>query len=186
MAMTQYFYADGDDRKGPVTLDQLRAAPITRGTLVWYEGMPDWKPAGQLPELSDLFLVQGASEPPPTPQATTLTPPASSVPPAAPVGSTVPAAAPRRNTYDELGGPPPKTYLLESILVTVLCCLPLGIVGIVNASKVESRYYAGDVEQAHYYSREAKKWTKYGAIGGAVFVVLYIGIILVGAIGGSL
>ena len=30
----------------------------------------------------------------------------------------------------------PKTWMAESILVTILCCLPFGIIGIVNAAKV--------------------------------------------------
>jgi len=33
---------------------------------------------------------------------------------------------------------PPKSWLVESILVTLFCCLPFGIAGIVNASRVES------------------------------------------------
>jgi len=32
---------------------------------------------------------------------------------------------------------PPKNWLVESILVTLFCCLPLGIAGIINASKEE-------------------------------------------------
>ncbi|MDG5799905.1 CD225/dispanin family protein [Marinilabiliaceae bacterium ANBcel2] len=54
---------------------------------------------------------------------------------------------------------PPKTWLAESILVTLFCCLPFGIVGIVNAAKVESRFYAGDVQGAFRTSANAKKWT---------------------------
>lgn len=34
----------------------------------------------------------------------------------------------------------PKTWMAESILVTVFCCLPFGIAGIVFASKVSSLY----------------------------------------------
>src|SRR4029079_6010877 len=37
---------------------------------------------------------------------------------------------------------PPKSWLAESILVTLFCCMPFGIAGIVNASRVESRFYA--------------------------------------------
>ena len=37
-----------------------------------------------------------------------------------------------------------KSYLAESILITVLCCLPFGIVGIVYASKVSGLVAAGD------------------------------------------
>ncbi|WP_419184195.1 DUF2752 domain-containing protein [Xiashengella succiniciproducens] len=45
---------------------------------------------------------------------------------------------------------PPKTWLGESILVTIFCCLPFGIAGIVNASKVESRFYAGEI---HFFPK---------------------------------
>ena len=34
--------------------------------------------------------------------------------------------------------PRPKTWLIESILATLFCCLPFGIVGIVNAARVNS------------------------------------------------
>jgi hypothetical protein len=68
----------------------------------------------------------------------------------------------------------PKNYLVESILVTLFCCLPLGIVAIISASKVDSRYASGDFDGAQQASDEAKKWMKYGLIGGVVFIVLYL------------
>jgi hypothetical protein len=72
------------------------------------------------------------------------------------------------------GERPPKNWLIESILVTVLCCLPFGIVGIINATKVESRFYAGDIEGAEQSAAEAKKWTIVGLAVGGVVVVAYI------------
>lgn len=68
----------------------------------------------------------------------------------------------------------PKTYLVESILVTLFCCLPLGIVGIINAAKVSSLFAQGQYETAVAASEAAKKWTKYGAIAGAIVIVVYI------------
>lgn len=50
----------------------------------------------------------------------------------------------------------PKTWLVESILVTCFCCLPFGIIGIVNATKIEGEYNAGNYQQALQYSRQAK------------------------------
>ena len=67
---------------------------------------------------------------------------------------------------------PPKNYLIESILVTIFCCLPLGVVGIVFAAQVNSKFAAGDVDGANQASADAKKWMKYGLIAGAVIVVL--------------
>ena len=57
---------------------------------------------------------------------------------------------------------PPKTWLVESILVTLFCCLPFGVVGIVFASKVESLFYSGQLDAAEEASRNAGKWTKLG------------------------
>lgn len=48
----------------------------------------------------------------------------------------------------------PKTWLVESILVTCLCCLPFGIVGIVNATKVESAYQKEIIIKLYHILRE--------------------------------
>lgn len=72
----------------------------------------------------------------------------------------------------------PKTWLVESILVTVLCCLPFGIIGIINATKVENLYLSGKYDMAEYYSNQAKKWTLWGLISSLVIGVLYIIIVL--------
>jgi len=68
---------------------------------------------------------------------------------------------------------PPKNWLLESILVTLFCCLPFGIAGIVNAAKVESRFYAGDFESADRSAAEAKKWTMIGFWVGLAGILIY-------------
>ncbi|MCK4345982.1 MAG: CD225/dispanin family protein [Bacteroidales bacterium] len=73
---------------------------------------------------------------------------------------------------------PPKTWLVESILVTLFCCLPFGIAGIVNAAKVESRFYAGDYEGANRASEQAGKWTKIGFWIGLAVIVIY-GIVMI-------
>lgn len=79
---------------------------------------------------------------------------------------------------------PPKTWLVESILVTILCCLPFGIVGIVQASRVESAFYANRFEEAERASREAKRWTMLGfwiGLGvGLLYLIVYAVLIFVG------
>ena len=72
-------------------------------------------------------------------------------------------------------GQPPKTWLVESILVTILCCLPFGIIGIINASKVEQKFYAGLTDEAQKASQDAGKWTKIGFFTGiAMYVIIFI------------
>lgn len=67
----------------------------------------------------------------------------------------------------------PKTWLVESILVTCLCCLPLGIVGIVYATKVENAYHNQKYELAQYYSKKARKWALWGFYIALTLVLLY-------------
>ena len=69
---------------------------------------------------------------------------------------------------------PPKNYLVEAILVTLFCCLPFGIVGIINAARVENAFYSGGETEAERLSREALKWSKIGLFAGIGVLVFYI------------
>ena len=69
--------------------------------------------------------------------------------------------------------PPPDSYLVWAILTTVCCCLPLGIVSIVYASKVNSLYQVGDYQGALYNSMQAKKWAIWSAAAGVIINVVY-------------
>lgn len=53
-----YFINSFNNRKGPFRIDELHNYNILRTTLVWCEGMPNWQPAGQVPELAFLFQSQ--------------------------------------------------------------------------------------------------------------------------------
>ena len=68
----------------------------------------------------------------------------------------------------------PKNWLLGSILGTIFCCMPFGIVGIINAAQVNSRYTSGDYNGALKASQEAGKWTKIGFWVGIGVIALYI------------
>jgi hypothetical protein len=72
------------------------------------------------------------------------------------------------------GAPQPKNWLVESILVTLFCCLPFGIAGIVNAANVNSKYAAGDYIGAEAASKAAGKYTKIGFYCGIGVIVLYV------------
>lgn len=78
----------------------------------------------------------------------------------------------------------PKTWLTESILVTLFCCLPLGIVGIINATQVSSLFAQGAYDAALHKSNEAGRWTKIafwlGLVGYIVALVVYLGAGLLG------
>jgi hypothetical protein len=52
---------------------------------------------------------------------------------------------------------PPKTWRTESLLVTIFCFFPLGLLAMSNAKNVESLFNAGDIDGAIRHSAEAKK-----------------------------
>lgn len=73
--------------------------------------------------------------------------------------------------------PPAKipNYLAQSILVTLLCCLPLGIPAIVFAAQVNGKIQAGDASGAQASSRKAKMWCWWSFGVGLVAIILQIG-----------
>lgn len=53
--MQNYFYHDGNQQKGPVNLKELKSLPLTKETLIWQEGMSEWKKAGEVLDFNDYF-----------------------------------------------------------------------------------------------------------------------------------
>jgi hypothetical protein len=68
-------------------------------------------------------------------------------------------------------------YLAQSILVTLFCCLPLGIPAIVYAAQVNGKLAAGDIQGARESSRKARVfcWWSFGlCLGGVILYYLFI------------
>ena len=59
-------------------------------------------------------------------------------------------------------------YLVLSIVTTLCCCLPFGIVGIVYATKINSAMNAGNYEEAQRSARTAKIWIIVAAVVGVI------------------
>src|ERR1700694_2650298 len=72
--------------------------------------------------------------------------------------------------------------LALAIIVTALCCLPFGIVGIVHAAQVNARAQAGDIAGAEESARKARKWSLWGLGIGMVAYGSYALLVFVGAI----
>lgn len=53
----EYYIVVNDQQQGPFSKEDLRVRNISRDTLVWRAGMPDWVKATDLPELSDIFII---------------------------------------------------------------------------------------------------------------------------------
>lgn len=77
-------------------------------------------------------------------------------------------------------GPKPKNYLVLSILATIFCCLPFGIPAIIFSAQVDSHWNAGRYQESRDASRKAKTWMLVSVILGALIVISYIALIVVG------
>jgi hypothetical protein len=127
---------------------------------VWNNTLPDWVEARSLPELAGFFASANVP-PPPSP----------------------PSASNAGNAYNNTDKPPmPENYLVLSIIVTILCCWPVGIASIVNAAKVSSAYNSGDYEGAKKASSNAKKWAIWTVVAGVIYWIISLIIIFAAGI----
>ncbi|MDR2910885.1 MAG: CD225/dispanin family protein [Bacteroidales bacterium] len=78
---------------------------------------------------------------------------------------------------------PPPNYLVWAIIATVLCCLPFGIVSIVFAAQVNSKWAAGDFTGAQISSKNAKTWAWVSFGAGLLFAIAYLIIVFIIGIG---
>src|SRR4051812_37064487 len=56
----QFYFADGDQQRGPMPVDQMRGAGVGPDTLVWRDGMAQWQPARTVPGLAGLSAAPAA------------------------------------------------------------------------------------------------------------------------------
>lgn len=154
----QWFYAKGGAQQGPVTEEEIqrlvRSREITESDLVWHDGMENWTPAGRVPSLA--AMIPGEIPAARPAEASPYTPPA--------VDSRPSPVSP--------SGPPINSYLWQSIVATLLCCMPAGIVAIVYAAKVEGLQKAGDLAGAERSARLAKTWVNVSVALGLLFFIL--------------
>jgi hypothetical protein len=75
------------------------------------------------------------------------------------------------------------TNLVLSILATILCCLPLGIVAIVYAAQVNPHLFRGDIAAAQRSSRLARNWALAAIAASIVACIVYIALVLFGGLG---
>lgn len=127
--------------------------------------------------------IEGASPPPWDPSQATqepfpAQPPSPGMAPYTPYGQTYGSRPP-------IGYTKPSSYLalaiISTLISTFLCCLPVGIVGIVYAAQVDSKWNGGDYYGAQRASKNAKTWSLVSIGMGSISV----GFIILGQLLGS-
>lgn len=154
----QWYYSQNATQLGPVDQDELRSklasGEVSGSDMVWRDGMPDWRPASTMLELA----------------AHTPGPPPVRVPGVAENSPYSPPAS----VSTQVSGMPIPNYLWQSIVVTILCCWPLGIPAIVFAAKVDSLVARGDIQGAMSASASAKMWCWIAVGSWAVLIGIYV------------
>lgn len=188
----KYYIAENGQPAGPFEPNELLMHGLTVNSLVWTEGMPNWVSASQVPELMAVLTGQPVTPTYPTGGVDTQlpqTPPYGGTQPPMPYGPSTqpttpygqadqPYAQPQYGPSNQQQNIMPKTWLTESVLVTVLSCLCCcnviglitGIVSIVKANGVKTKFMAGDINGANANSSSAKMWMIVTIIIGVVSV----------------
>lgn len=157
--MEYWIIIDGKAR-GPYGVADMIRCGVTPSTPVWRQGMTEWVPAGTVRDLAGYFSVNETYH---SQQLDYSTPPPSPVDPAA--RQSCSDSEWRAANGDDDRPPMPSTYLGWNIAATVLCCIPLGIIGIIYSAMTRSRYDQGDYAGA----RNASKWASVWLILSVVF-----------------
>lgn len=55
--MKKYFLHNGSESSGPFSIEELKEKNIGKTTPVWFDGLEHWKTAGDIPELTRLFIT---------------------------------------------------------------------------------------------------------------------------------
>ncbi|NLE71293.1 MAG: CD225/dispanin family protein [Actinomycetales bacterium] len=70
-------------------------------------------------------------------------------------------------------GSPPPNHLVWAIITILLCTIP-GIVAVIFATQVNSKWAMGDVAGAENASRQARTWSLVGTILGVLGIVVWL------------
>ncbi len=74
------------------------------------------------------------------------------------------------------------TYLWQSIVAIICCCLPAGVVSLVYAIKVDPAIQAGNISAAKEASKNAKMWFWISFGVGIVVQSVFFGLGVIGAL----
>lgn len=69
-----------------------------------------------------------------------------------------------------------RDYLIWSILATLFCCLPFGIVSIVYSVKANSAYDAGNYDEHIQNANSAKTWLIWSVVLGLIVMAIQIAV----------
>ncbi|MBE9487634.1 MAG: CD225/dispanin family protein [Bacteroidetes bacterium] len=152
MKLTYYFIDPDGKQSEPVDKEYFKLNGVNPVTWIWFEGLPEWIEAREIPSL--------------TPFISTMTPESFS------------KIENNKLTKKDLEYPTkrksksclkPKSWLFESILVTLLCFMPFGIVAIIYSSRISILWKHEKYAEAIENTYKARIWIRW-----SIFTLLMI------------
>lgn len=162
--MASYYIVENNQQSGPFSYEQLASMGISASTEIWTEGMSNWTPAGDVPELQSIINNQSQSY-----------------------------SGGYQSGYDAGGyypmPPDNKSKAVTELVVAIVtsfCCLNVlsiggiifGILGIMEAGKVSTFCGMNNYAAALKASNDAAKWVKWGYVINVIGIIL--GMLLIG------
>jgi hypothetical protein len=168
-----YYYVLNGTQLGPVSKATLDSLALDPNTLVWCDGMPDWKTYSSLytamPVTNENVVWQSNQH-----QAT---PPAQK-----PLGTQYSSGDLLNN---DLSYPKPKDYMTHSIIalvVNLLVCTIIGLIpgilGVVFSNQVNNKYYLRDFVGAEQASKNARTCFIISMVLIGLTVLIFAGIFI--------
>ncbi|AWI08835.1 CD225/dispanin family protein [Ereboglobus luteus] len=162
-----YHIARNNQQLGTFLKDEViaryNAGAILPTDLVWTEGMATWEPASKIFGAPAAPAVGDVSVPGSPPPVTGVAEPMMTVPP-------------------DVKPVKPGNNLIGAIIVTLLCCVPLGIVSIVFAAQVDGKYNKGDYAGAEDAAKKSKTFMWLSVVLGLVASVIIFAMSFAGAL----
>lgn len=186
-------------QEGPMEIEQMKEFNITPTTYVWCAGMKDWAYARDVEDLKEVLLQsENVNTPEPAeptieenndvePSVEIANEVAKSIEEnnneaqdevvddveiieAEQEETTIQPEKPAEEVETKLELPPcPPTNLVWAVITTVLCCQVTGIISIILAAQVTSKYNCGDYETAKKYSN----WSAWLVIASIILSILW-------------
>ena len=163
---TMYFIISEGQQAGPFPKEHLKARGVEKDTYVWREGLEEWVPASELPELQDIFeetIIQAVPQQPyGQPQQPYGQPQQPYGQPQQPYGQ----PQPPYGQPQPYGNPVPHTNwmpwaIVGTIVGALFSCIGMifGIIGIVKANNANKAYAVGDETGGDMNNSSAKTMT---------------------------
>lgn len=148
--------------KGPIYLSMIKKNGINKDTLTWFVGLPFWVKADTVPEFKNHIRSVGVESLEGLPPVKTIDEKHKKFL----MNSIYANETEKMNIASQFH---PKTAMTKSILVTLLCFFPFGLVALVNSARVAPLWKTGRYAESLEASENAIWWVKWSLLIAVVF-----------------